>query len=246
MERTKKINNDFYETLQEKWYEGNDHPIALLRSENALRNPWMAGLISLEFTKAKILDIGCGGGLLTNFLAKEGHEVHGIDLSETSLNRAKKKDETGKVVYQMASAYSLPYPDESFDVVSAMDLLEHVESPEAVIKEASRVLKKGGYFFFHTFNRNFLSYLIVIKGVDLCVRNAPKDMHVYSLFIKPKELKSLANRYGLKVESFKGLVPVLWQWPFWKMLITGIVDSRFKFRFTSSLRTGYSGFARKL
>jgi 2-polyprenyl-6-hydroxyphenyl methylase/3-demethylubiquinone-9 3-methyltransferase len=126
-----------------------------------------------------------------------------------------------------------------------MDLLEHVEDPSKVIEEASRVLKPGGLFFFHTFNRNPLSYLLIIKGVDWFVRNAPKNMHVYRLFIKPKELKSFCLSQNLKVEHIFGMRPSFSSPALFKMLLTGKVDSKFRFVFTPSLMTGYVGFAKK-
>jgi len=157
------INNSFYDTLGEDWNEAYAHPVALLRAENRLRNPWIASQL---LPASKVLDMGCGAGFLTNYLARLGHEVSGVDLSEQSLKVAQEKDFTRLVKYQVGDVAKLAFPDESFDVVTAMDLLEHVESPFKVISEASRLLKPGGLFFFHTFNRNFWSWLIVIKGVE--------------------------------------------------------------------------------
>lgn len=241
---TKSVNNAFYDELNSLWTDSTDHPIALLRAENALRNPWIQDVITTHFSHpAKILDVGCGGGYLTNFLATKGHFVSGIDLSTQSLEIAKKEDQTKSVEYKRASAYALPYKDNVFDVVSAMDLLEHVEKPAQVVAEASRVLKKGGLFFFHTFNRNLLSYFMIIKGVDWCFTNAPKNMHVYPLFIKPQELESICKNHHLKVEEIKGVRPDFSKKAFWKMVLTKQVDEGFRFVFTSSLKTGYSGFA---
>lgn len=248
MERKKHlpINNAFYDDLHEMWYESNDHPIALLRAENALRNPWIEKVIEEKIGKTcSILDVGCGGGFLTNYLAKKGHQVFGIDLSEKSLEIAKTSDTTESIHYALASAYELPFPDESFDVVSAMDLLEHVEKPELVIKEASRVLKKGGLFFFHTFNRNWTSYFIVIKGVEWCFSNAPPNMHIYPLFLKPAELDEMCERNQMKVETFLGVRPDFSNASFWKMVFRRKVDPHFRFRFTRSLKMGYSGYAQK-
>lgn len=241
------INNAFYDDLHEMWIDSADHPVALLRAENALRNPWIQGILAKQFPyPCKVLDIGCGGGYLTNFLAKKGHFVSGVDLSEQSLGVAKKHDETKSVEYRRASAYELPFSDGIFDVVCAMDLLEHVEKPAIVITEAARVLKKGGLFFFHTFNRNFLSYFMVIKGVEWCFANAPRNMHVYPLFIKPEELKSLCENRGLQVKEIRGVRPDFSSSAFWKMVLTKTVAEDFHFVFTRSLRTGYSGYASRL
>ena len=243
---TKVINNAFYDELDTMWNESNDHPIALLRAENELRNPWIHEVLSASFPHpARILDVGCGGGYLTNFLATKGHFVSGVDLSTQSLEVAAKSDQTGSVKYTRASAYTLPFEEKSFDVVCAMDLLEHVEKPAQVVAEASRVLKKGGLFFFHTFNRNLLSYFMVIKGVDWCFSNAPKNMHVYPLFIKPQELTEICKGHNFEVKEIKGVRPDFSKQAFWKMVLMRKVDENFRFVFTSSLKTGYSGYALK-
>ncbi len=243
MER--RINNSFYDELGEDWLYATNHPIALLRAENALRIPWIIREIKQRLpSNVSALDIGCGAGFLTHALSCEDYDVAGIDLSEKSLEVAKKHDPTGRVRYFHADAYSLPFPDRSFDVVFAMDILEHVEEPERLIREASRVLKPNGLFFFHTFNRNFLSYLLIIKGVDWFVQNAPKNMHVYPLFIKPSELDSLCQDSGLGIQKLHGFRPNF-SLPFFQMLITRKVPPNFSFRFTKDLSTGYCGFALK-
>jgi len=235
------VNNIFYDALDEKWECGNDHPIALLRAENAVRNPWIAHLLDKE---GAFLDIGCGGGLLTNDLAAQGfHHVIGIDLAKGALERAALSDKTGRVTYLHSSAEALPFQENTFDAVAAMDLLEHVENPEQVIAEAARVLKPGGNFFFHTFNRNWLSYLLVIKGVEWCIDNTPENLHVYSCFIKPRELDKMLKTHGLISKEWNGLRPVIRQTAWWELLRYGRVSNAFRFRFTKTLATGYCGYA---
>lgn len=237
------INNDFYDALAERWYTAEDHPVALLRAENAVRVPWILRELSQRLRGSQhVLDVGCGAGLLANPLAEAGHEVVGIDLSESSLAEARNRDRTGRARYLAANAYSLPFPDGWFDVVCAMDLLEHVEDPALVIGEASRVLRPGGLFFFHTFNRNLASYLLVVKGVEWCVDNAPERMHVYSLFIRPSELKEMCDESGLRVETWRGLRPRVNR-AFAQLLFTGKVPPQFRFSFSKSLSTGYCGIA---
>lgn len=236
------INNDFYDDLEEGWYTRNDHPIALLRKENELRIPWI--LSTLE-NPVKVLDIGCGAGFLTNALAQKGHIVTGVDLSEKSLDTARFHDQTQKVHYLKADAYSLPFKEREFDVVCAMDILEHVDNPKKLIKEAARVLKPGGKFFFHTFNRNPISYLFIIKGVDWFVKNAPKNMHVYPLFIKPKELQTYLFEEGLNIKEIKGFRPKIFSKAFFKLVITKSVPPDYSFTFCKSQLTGYCGYAFK-
>jgi 2-polyprenyl-6-hydroxyphenyl methylase/3-demethylubiquinone-9 3-methyltransferase len=240
--KMKSINNEFYHELGERWQTATDHPIALLRAENRLRNPWIASLLS---SSAKILDMGCGAGFLTHDMARLGHEVVGIDLSEESLRVAEKLDKTSRVNYVKADAAAAPFPDASFDVVCAMDLLEHVENPKAVIQEASRLLKPDGLFFFHTFNRTVLSWLVVIKGVEWCVKNTPSHMHVLRLFIKPKELRKICDEVSLHVQEMRGLNVKFASKAFWQMALTRKVPEDLEFVFTDSLSIGYSGFAKK-
>ena len=240
------VNNAYYDTLEEKWYQACDHPIALLRAENALRVPWIIEKIrSRVQQKCKFLDIGCGAGFLCNPMAAVGHEVVGIDLSPSSLNEAQKRDATKKVQYVVGAAEELPFPDKSFDVVSALDLLEHVENPAKVIAEASRVLRPGGLFFFHTFNRNFLSWLLVIKAVEWCVPNTPPRNHVYGFFITPDELQEMCSKNDLNVAEMLGMRPVFLSQGFWKSIFSRKVASDFLFTFTESLKTGFLGFAVK-
>ncbi len=235
------INNAFYDDLGKRWETACDHPIALLRSENALRNPWIASLIDKD---ASVLDIGCGAGLLTNDLSRRGFlKVAGVDLSEGALNQAKETDQTGKVIYKKGRAEELPFQDKEFNVVCAMDLLEHVERPDLVIAEAARVLKPGGLFFFHTFNRNLLSYLTIIKGVEWFVANTPKNLHVYPLFIKPQEMQKMLEGCGLRVKEWKGIRPAIAQKAWLPFLFQRKITPEFRFEFIKSLSTGYCGYA---
>lgn len=239
------INNDFYDHLKDGWYHESNHPVALLRAENQIRNPWIINTINTRIrTFAKVLDVGCGAGFLCNPLAINGHDVTGIDLSKESLLTAERFDETKKVKYLYGNALDLPFEDSSFDVVCAMDILEHVDDPKKLIQEASRVLKEKGLFFFHTFNKNFLSYLMVIKGVEWFVENTPKNMHVYHLFLTPEKVSSLCKMVHLQVDTLLGLRPKF-HLPFIKMIFTKKVPSDFSFVFSKSLLTGYCGIAKK-
>jgi 2-polyprenyl-6-hydroxyphenyl methylase / 3-demethylubiquinone-9 3-methyltransferase len=239
------VNNELYHQLGERWYTAQDDPVALLRAESRLRNPWVREVLRKKSgpEPLKILDVGCGGGFLSNFLAQVGHKVTGVDLSEESLAVARQYDSTQNVSYLRRDARSLEFPDASFDVVCAMDFLEHVDSPGEVIRECARTLKPGGLFFFHTFNRNWISYLIAIRGVEWVVKNVPQDLHVYPLFIKPMELVQYCSDAGLRLAEIKGMRPQIVSKAFLSMLLTGRVSDDFKFEFTSSLLMGYSGFA---
>jgi 2-polyprenyl-6-hydroxyphenyl methylase/3-demethylubiquinone-9 3-methyltransferase len=191
--------------------------------------------------------VGCGAGFLANALAREeGFVVTGIDASAPSLAVAARHDTTGAVTYEEADAYALPYATDSFDVVCAMDFLEHVLFPERVVAEAARVLRPGGLFFFHTFNRTALAWLVVIKGVEWFVRNTPRDLHVLSLFRTPRELRSMCEASGLALREVRGLMPNVLSWAFFRMLLTRTVPRDFAFRYTSSTATGYMGVAESI
>lgn len=238
------INNGIYETLGERWYSAYDDPVALLRAESKVKAPWVSQRIFARFgdRSAQVLDVGCGAGFLTNALATQNFEITGLDSSAASLRTAEKHDSTGRVRYIEGDAYQLPFPDHSFDAVSAMDFLEHVESPQKVIQEIARVLRPGGLFFFHTFNRNPVAHLMVIKLVEWLVKNTPKDMHVIDLFIKPKELREYCARSGLAVVEMTGIRPVWSSIPL-KNLMTGVVPESLRFQLTSSTLLSYMGYA---
>jgi 2-polyprenyl-6-hydroxyphenyl methylase/3-demethylubiquinone-9 3-methyltransferase len=242
------INNTIYDDLGERWYMATDDPVALLRAESRLRTSWIISELHAYpgSRPLAILDVACGGGLLSNPLALEGHEVTGIDLSMDGLEVAKRHDSTRSVTYLSMDARRLTFPDGQFDVVCMMDFLEHLSEREEVIREASRVLKPGGWFFFHTFNRTPLSRLIAIKGVEWFVKNTPKNMHVYDLFLKPSELMGLCTKQDLVVEVVRGVRPRVFSSAFLKMLLTGRVSDQFQFVFTSSQSIGYCGRARKI
>ncbi len=242
------INNAIYDELGDRWYTATDDPVALLRAESRLRTSWVVSELQAHFgdRSLAILDVACGGGFLANPLAQAGHAVTGIDLSTDSLDVARRHDSSRSVTYLSMDARRLTFPDGQFDVVCMMDFLEHLSERDEVIQEAARVLKPGGWLYFHTFNRTPLSWLIAIKGVEWSVKNTPANMHVYELFLKPSELRDICARHGLEIEVMRGVRPRVLKWAFLGMLFTGRVSDRFQFVFTRSHRIGYCGRARKV
>jgi 2-polyprenyl-6-hydroxyphenyl methylase / 3-demethylubiquinone-9 3-methyltransferase len=217
-----------------------------LRAESRARNPWIASNIrqALPSSEVKVLDIGCGGGFLSNYLAKVGFNVIGLDASAESLMIAQRYDATGRACYIMGDAYHLPYDNGAFQAACALDFLEHVDKPQRVVAEAARILQPGGLFFFATFNRNFISWLFGIKGVEWFVRNAPPRLHELSHFIKPAELRTMCEEGGLRVNELRGFLP-RFNWAFWRLLMTGVVTDDFTFQFGRHTLTGYIGMAVK-
>ncbi len=238
----KKINNAIYEDYGDRWYTAYDDPIALLRAENEVKVPWILERIP---KKGTLLDVGCGAGFLTNRMAREGFQVTGIDLSQESLKVAERFDATKTAKYINADACHLPFADESFDVVTTLDFLEHVPNPADVVKECARVLKPGGVFFYHTFNRNPLSHLMVIKFVEWVVKNTPPNMHVIELFIKPHELVQFCENVGLKNQELIGLRPKFRTIPL-QNILSGIVPQGLQFTTTKNLWLSYMGVAKKI
>ena len=236
-----------YDPLAERLYEAHNDPAALVRCQNKLEIPWVLETIRRHIGyHAEILDMGCGAGFITNALAIAGHEVTGVDLSGSCLKIAEAKDATGKVKYVLGDVYQLPFSRESFDVVVAMDLLEHVVDPQKVISQATRVLRPGGLFIYNTFNKNPFSWLLVVKGIPWFVKNTPEDYHVYSLFITPRKLEEWMEDGGLDPIEKKGIRPVFAQKSLVDLLRTGEVSDNFRFKFTKQCLIGYTGFAKKM
>jgi 2-polyprenyl-6-hydroxyphenyl methylase / 3-demethylubiquinone-9 3-methyltransferase len=244
-EKNRSINNEIFHQLGERWYTATDDPISFLRAEGRARNPWIISEIKKHHPgkEIRVLDIGCGAGFLANDLALHGFNTTGLDTSEPALDVARRHDTTGTVDYRVGDAYRMEFADGSFDAACAMDFLEHVEKPSLIVCEVSRVLKPGGQFFFYTFNRNFLSWLIIIKGVELFVSNTPRDLHQLRYFIKPDELKLMCRENGLEMAVLRGMAPEVFHSSFWKMLATGSVDNNFKFVFVPHTLMAYLGYA---
>lgn len=240
------VDNTIYDKYGDKWYTADDDPIALLRHESKAKTPWVINKIKNNFKDqqaVQILDVGCGGGFLSNELAQAGYAVTGLDASAESLKVAAAHDETKSVKYLVGDAYKLPFADNSFEVVTAMDFLEHVEEPEKVVQEIARVLKPDGLFIFHTFNRNLLAYLVIIKFVEWFVKNTPKNLHILRLFIKPSELQNFCKNAGLQVTDMTGIRPSFRTIPP-KNFLTRVVPKSLKFKLTRSLLLSYMGSAK--
>ena len=247
MEKKSGINTVMYDELGERWYTAHDDPVALLRRQSLTIGPWVISKLQENFgsgDKPKILDVGCGAGFLSNALGGQGFEVTGLDLSEDSLEVARKHDHTKKINYVQGDAAHLPFVENSFDAVTAMDFLEHVEDPARLVREVSRVLKPGGLFLYHTFNRNPVSWLVIIKFVEWFVRNTPKNLHLYSLFVKPSELKEYCEESGLKTIENMGIAPRLSSMKV-KNLLSRTVPEDFEFVLTGSTLLSYIGYAKK-
>jgi 2-polyprenyl-6-hydroxyphenyl methylase/3-demethylubiquinone-9 3-methyltransferase len=208
------INNDFYNSKADIWWQ-EDSPLQLLKtSVNPCRLNYFQKLLhqyKLEPKGRTALEIGCGGGILTEEICKLGFETTGIDPSEESLQHARNHSEKQnlKIKYDHGFGEELPYPDHFFDAVFCCDALEHVSDLNKVISETSRVLKPGGIFFYDTINRTLFSKIVLIKVAQDWKLFAlmPKNAHVWDQFIKPKELIHLFKKNNLLHQQHKGTSP---------------------------------------
>lgn len=154
-----------------------------------------------------VVDVGCGGGFTCEFLAKRGARVTGVDLSEPSLEQARKHAaQSGvQVTYRRASALELPFADASMDVVVCVDVLEHIPQWADALQEFHRVLKPGGVFLFDTINRNFFAGFVMVTLLEKTLGLIPRGTHDPRLFIKPKELLAVLKNTGFRQTEMAGL-----------------------------------------
>lgn len=197
---------DKFSALASRWWDP-DSEFKPLHAINPLRLDWILSYTG-SLAGKQVLDVGCGGGILSESLAQSGADVTGIDLAERSLKIARLHSlESGvPVKYEMISAEDMAdqHPGR-FDVVTCMEVLEHVPDPGSIIAACAKLVKPGGWVFFSTLNRNPKSFLFAIVGAEYLLRLIPKGTHSYEGFIKPSELISSARRSGLDALALKGL-----------------------------------------
>jgi 2-polyprenyl-6-hydroxyphenyl methylase/3-demethylubiquinone-9 3-methyltransferase len=194
-----------FNALAHRWWDpqGEFRP---LHDLNPLRLAWIDGLAKLG-GKA-VLDIGCGGGLLAEAMARLGAKVTGIDLSEQALRVAQLHLlESGLAIdYRRSSAEELSnLHKEKFDAVTCMELLEHVPDPASTVAACAKLAKRGGHVFFSTINRNPKSYLFAVIGAEYILKMLPRGTHDYARFIKPSELAHWCRDAGLQPLELKGM-----------------------------------------
>lgn len=194
-----------FSDLAHQWWDPTSE-FRPLHEINPLRLEWINSHVSLA--GKTVVDIGCGGGILTESMAKKGSSVTGIDLSEKTLKVADLHSlESGvQLRYELIAAEDLAAREaESFDVVTCMEMLEHVPDPSAVIAACAKLVRPGGRVFFSTINRNPKAYLHAVIGAEYLLRLLPKGTHDYVKFITPAELSQFARQAGLIVDGLKGM-----------------------------------------
>ena len=209
-----RIDNNLYNADGDIWWKGNT-VLHLLKSSV---NPWRAGYQVKTIKKLGIdpngktaLEVGSGGGILTEEIAKMGFTTTGIEPTEQSIETATNHAIASglNIKYEKGYGEALPYNDRSFDGVFCCDVLEHVQDLPKVIAEISRVLRPNGIFFYDTLNRTFISKLVAIKIWQEWKRWAfmPPNLHVWEMFIKPDELKTLLQKSGMEWKEHVGSSP---------------------------------------
>ena len=195
-----------FDELAAKWWD-KDGEFRPLHQINPLRVDFIEEISSVE--GKKVLDVGCGGGILAEALSELGANVTGIDASENTIGVAKSHSRSigSDVIYiqNTIEEFISSHPNEKFDVITCLEMLEHVPSPNEIIKSCSNLLKDDGNIFFSTINRNPRSYLFAVIGAEYILNLLPKGTHDYEKFIKPSELAKWIREAGLNSKETIGL-----------------------------------------
>lgn len=194
-----------FDALAARWWDP-DGEFRPLHEINPLRLDWIRQHVSLA--GSKVIDIGCGGGILAESLAAADAIVTGIDMAEAPLAVAKlhQHESAAKVDYRHATAEELATTEAgTYDLVTCLEMLEHVPDPASTVAACARLVKPGGKLFFSTINRNPKAWLLAIVGAEYVLGLLPRGTHDYMKFIRPSELEQWARRSGLRVREYTGL-----------------------------------------
>jgi 2-polyprenyl-6-hydroxyphenyl methylase/3-demethylubiquinone-9 3-methyltransferase len=194
-----------FSELAYRWWDANAE-FKPLHDLNPVRLDWIDNHAHLS--GKRVLDIGCGGGILSESMAVRGATVKGIDLSTNALGVADLHSlESGvEVAYEEIAAEAIAAREPgTYDVVTCMEMLEHVPSPAAIVQACSTLVKPGGWVFFSTLNRNAKAYLFAVIGAEYIARMLPRGTHDYARFIKPSELAQFARTAQLDITEIKGI-----------------------------------------
>ncbi|MDF1484178.1 bifunctional 2-polyprenyl-6-hydroxyphenol methylase/3-demethylubiquinol 3-O-methyltransferase UbiG [Ramlibacter sp. H39-3-26] len=195
-----------FSSLAHRWWDP-DSEFRPLHQINPLRLEWVDGIAPLA--GRRVLDVGCGGGILADAMARKGADVLGIDLAGKSLRVAQLhalEAGTVGVQYREVSAEAIAAEQPAnFDIVTCMEMLEHVPDPASVVNACRQLVKPGGWVFFSTINRNAKSFLLAIVGAEYVLGMLPRGTHEYANLIRPHELAACCRSAGLDVRCMQGL-----------------------------------------
>jgi len=195
-----------FSDLAHRWWD-MDGEFRPLHQINPLRLEWLCRYTPLA--GRNVLDVGCGGGILADAMARKGAQVTGIDLAEKSLRVARLhalEAQTPHIQYREISAEALAQEaPATFDVVTCMELLEHVPAPSSIVSACAQLVKPGGWVFFSTIHRNPKAFMLAIVGAEYLLRMLPRGTHQYAKFIRPSELAAACRTAGLQVLHSSGL-----------------------------------------
>ena len=197
---------DKFAVLAARWWD-QDSEFKPLHDINPLRLKYIESRAQ-GLSGNKVLDVGCGGGILSESMARSGASVTGIDMSSEPLNVARLHlyESALQIDYQQITAEALAdRAAGSFDIVTCMEMLEHVPNPASVIQACQRLVKPEGHVFFSTLNRNLKAYLLAVVGAEYVLQLLPKGTHDYAKFIRPSELAAWAEQSDLTVKNFTGM-----------------------------------------
>ena len=195
-----------FSELAHRWWDPESE-FKPLHKINPLRLEWINGICPVQGLRT--LDVGCGGGILTDSMARLGAQATGIDLSGKALKVAQLhalEAQTPRVTYREISAEDLAAEaPASFDMVTCMEMLEHVPDPASVVRACHQLVKPGGWVFFSTLNRNAKSFLFAIVGAEYVLNLLPRGTHEYAKLIRPSELAGFCRQAGLELRHTRGM-----------------------------------------
>ena len=254
------VDNDIYNQPGDIWWDEHQPLSAIRTALNPARLEYFTRVLGdrgIDLPGAVTVDVGCGGGLMAEEMARRGAQVIGVDPSASSLATARAHATEGglSIDYRQGAGEHLPVGDASADVVYCVDVLEHVDDLDAVIAETARVLKPGGLYLYDTINRTRLSRMVMINLSQNWAATAwmPKDLHDWSQFVTPAEMRDALSRHHLESAEMVGMAPSVAP-PALFRLLRQLKKRRFSygefgrkapFKLTQDLRISYLGYATK-
>ena len=213
------MKENIFDKMSLEWWDKNG-PMKMLHSMNETRMLFIKeriinkyqklGSLKKILEKKLILDLGCGGGILSETLSEQGANIVAIDQSKKLINEAKKraKSKKLKIDYQCQSIKSLKSKNTKFDIILCMEVVEHVQGYRSFIKLAFECLKKDGIIIFSTINKSFLSYLTTIFLAEKVLKLVPSKTHDWDMYVKPEEILEVAEKFSFRLDKIKGLAAI--------------------------------------